>query len=258
MSFAISLQSEVLKTKRSASFWLSILAAGIMPAIFFLAFYFKPDGAIKSLQKDSWGTYFNWGWNVLNVFIFPMFVILICTLIPQIEFKNNAWKQVFASPQSLSSIYFSKFLTIHLMIFFFFLCFLSFMFSSAILTNLLNSKFSFFHSAVDWQRLAKLTVKTYISILGISAIQYCLSLRFKNFIAPVGIGLALLVGGLVAREAGWEHIFKVPFAHPLLTLEYLHRPARPFIENHEWNSILYFIAFMISGLIDLKFKKEKG
>ena len=258
MSFAISLQSEVLKTKRSASFWLSILAALIMPVIFFLVFYFKPDGAIKNLQKDPWGTYFSWGWGVLNVFIFPMFVILICTLIPQIEFKNNAWKQVFASPQSLGSIYFSKFLTIHLMIFFFFLCFISLMFLSAIFTNILNSNFSFFDKPVDWQRLGKLVCKTYISILGISAIQYCLSLRFKNFIAPVGIGLALLVGGLLAREVGWEHIYKVPFAHPFLTLQYLYKPARPFIENHEWNSILYFLAFITIGLLDLKFKKEKG
>ena len=258
MSFTISLQSEVLKTKRSASFWLSILAAGIMPVIFFLAFYFKPEGAVKNLQQDPWGTYFNWGWSVLNVFIFPMFVILICSLIPQIEFKNNTWKQVFASPQSLGNIYFSKFLTIHLMIFFFFLCFIALMFTSAILTTIINSNFAFFDKPVNWQMLGKLAFKTYISILGISAIQYCLSLRFKNFIAPVGIGLALLVGALVARQVGWEHIYKIPFAYPLLTQETFHRPGRPFIENHEWNSILYFLAFMLIGFLDLRFKREKG
>ena len=91
MSFTISLQSEVLKTKRSASFWLSILAALVMPVIFFLAFYFEPGGGVKELKQDPWGTYFGWGWGVLNVFIFPMFVILICTLIPQIVYKNNTW-----------------------------------------------------------------------------------------------------------------------------------------------------------------------
>lgn len=258
MSFSISLQSEVLKTKRSASFWLSILAASIMPVIFFLAFYFNPAESSKGLNNDPWGTYFSWGWMVLNAFIFPMFVILICTLIPQIEYKNNTWKQVFASPQSLGNIYFSKFLTIHLMIFFFFLCFIALMFISAILTTLLNSNFPFFDKPVNWQMLGKLVLKTYISILGISAIQYCLSLRLRNFIAPVGIGLALLVGSLVAREAGWSHIYKVPFAHPILTLQSLGKPARPFIENHEWNSILYFLAFMLIGFFDLRFKREKG
>lgn len=258
MSFSISLQSEVLKTKRSASFWLSILAAAIMPVIFFLAFYFNPKESSQGLNDDPWGTYFSWGWMVLNAFIFPMFVILICTLIPQIEYKNNTWKQVFASPQSLGNIYFSKFFTIHLMIFFFFLCFIALMFISAILTNMLNSSFPFFSKPVNWQMLGKLFIKTYISILGISAIQYCLSLRFKNFIAPVGIGLALLVGAIVARQVSWEHIYKVPYAHPLLTQESFRGTARPFIENHEWNSILYFIAFMMIVFLDLRFKREKG
>src|SRR5215203_2661196 len=178
MSFAISLQSEVLKTKRSASFWLSMIAAAMMPILFLLVHYFEPQGALKALEKDPWGTQFMWGWQSRNFFIFPLFVVLICTLIPQIEFKNNTWKQVFASPQSLGNIYFSKFLTIHLMIFFFFLCFIALMFTSAVLTTIINSNFAFFDKPVNWQMLGKLAFKTYISILGISAIQYCLSLRF--------------------------------------------------------------------------------
>ena len=258
MSFAISTQAEILKTKRSASFWLSIAAAAMMPGLFFLAHFFKPEGAIKALANDPWGTQFMWGWQSLNFFIFPLYVILICTLIPQIEFKNNTWKQVFASPQSLSNIYFSKFFTIHLMTFFFYLCFTSFMILSGILTNLINSDFNFLEKSINWQTLATLSFKSYLSILGISAIQYWFSLRFKNFIAPVGIGLALLVTSFIARQFNWEHIYKMPFAHPLLTQQNFGRVGRPLIENHEWNSILYFLAFIIIGLLDLKFKKEKG
>ena len=258
MNFAISVQSELLKTKRSASFWLSILAAAMMPVLFLLAHYFKPEGGIKALEKDPWGTQFMWGWQSVNFFIFPMFVILICALIPQIEFKNNAWKQVFASPQSLGNIYFSKFLSIHLMIFFFYLCFILFMILSAVMTNLLNSHFNFLEKSIDWQKLATMNFKSYLSILGISAIQYWLSLRFKNFIAPVGIGLALLVLAIIARQVGWEHIYKIPFAHPLLTQESFRSVGRPLIENHEWNSILYFAAFTLLGFFDLKFKKERG
>ena len=258
MSFTISLQSEVLKTKRSASFWLSISAAAMMPVLFFLIHYFKPEGGIKQLANDPWGTQFMWGWQSINFFIFPLFVILICTLIPQIEFKNNTWKQVFASPQSLGNIYFSKFMTIHLMIFFFYLSFILFMILSGVITNLLDSRFSFLHKSINWQKLATISLKSYLSILGISAIQYCLALRFKNFVAPVGIGLALLVLSIIARQVGWEHVYKMPYAHPLLTQETFRKTGRPFIENHEWNSILYFLAFILIGFVDLKFKKEKG
>lgn len=258
MSFAISIQSEVLKSKRSASFWLSIIAAAFMPIILFLALYFKPEGAIKQLQHDPWTMFFKWGWEALSVFIFPMFVILIATLIPQIEYKNNAWKQVFASPQSLASIFFSKFITIHFIIFFFYLLFTLLMTLSGITTGLFNNKFGFLENTIDWSNLSYLMLKTYVSILGISAIQYWLSLRFKNFIAPVGIGLALLVGSIIARQMGWEHIYKMPFAHPLLTLESFHGKNRPFLENHELNSIGYFVAFLALGFFDLKLRKEKG
>jgi hypothetical protein len=258
MSFSISLQSEVLKTKRSASFWLSILAAAFMPVILFLALFFEPEGAVKELQANPWGTFFKWAYMPLSAFIFPMFVILICTLIPQIEYKNNAWKQVFASPQSLGNIFFSKFLTIHLIMFFFYLLFTGFMILSGLLTNVLNDQFTFLQNSIDWNNMARLATKTYISILGISAIQYCLSLRFKNFIAPVGIGLALMVLSIVAMNVHWRHIAKLPFAYPFLTTQSIEHKNRPFLENHELNSIGYFAAFLLIGFLDARFRKEKG
>lgn len=258
MSLAISLQSEVLKTKRSASFWLSIIAAAFIPVLFFLAYFFKPDGAAKDLAPAPWVIHFKFGWQAMNAFIFPMYVILICTLIPQIEFKNNTWKQVFASPQSTANIYFSKFVTIHMMIFFFYLLFNMFMIMSGVLANLLNDQFNFFDHAIDWQSLIKLNFKTYVSVLGISAIQYWLSLRFKSFLAPVGIGLALLVLAFIALNYNWEHIYKLPFAHPILTLMSMDKPNRPFLENHELNSIGYFVSFLLLGFFDMRYRKTKG
>jgi hypothetical protein len=258
MSFAISLQSEVLKTKRSASFWLCMIAAAMMPVLFFLVHFFKPEGGLKVLQKDPWGTQFMWGWESVQFFIFPLFVILICALIPQIEFKNNTWKQVFASPQSVGNIYFSKFLTIQLMIFFFYLCFALLMILSAVMTNVLDSRFNFLEKSINWQELAIINFKSYLSVLGIIAIQYWLSLRFKNFIAPVGIGLALLVLSIIAYQVRWEHVYKIPFAHPILTQVSFRKTGAPLIENHEWNSIIYFVTFLLIGFLDTKFKKEKG
>jgi hypothetical protein len=129
---------------------------------------------------------------------------------------------------------------------------------SGVMTNLLDSRFHFLENSIDWQTLAKMTFKSYLSILGISAIQYWVSLRFKNFIAPMGIGLALLVLSIIARQVGWEHVYKIPFAHPLLTHESFYKTDAPLIENHEWNSILYFVAFLLIGFFDQKFKREKG
>jgi lantibiotic transport system permease protein len=256
MSFAISVRAEILKTKRSAAFWLSVLGAGFIPLIFFLMYFFKPDVIATQLKNNAWENHFMAGWQSLSAFLLPMFIILTCSLIPQIEFKNNTWKQVFASPQSLGNIFFSKFLTIHLMILFCFLLFNLFMMISAVTVNLVNKNYQFLSQPIDWIFLVKLSFKTYMSILGISAIQYWISLRFKNFITPIGIGLALLITSLILLR--WEHIYKVPYAHPVLTFMEIKKKQSSLLANHEWNSIGYFIAFTALAFADMKFRKEKG
>lgn len=260
MSFIVATQSELLKTKRSSAFWLSVISASLIPFVFFLVYYFK----VPNLGNDPWQAHFTTSWQILNAFLFPMYIVLICTLIPQIEYKNNTWKQVFSAPQSFGTIYFSKFLTIHLMVFFLYLLFNVLMIFVALLVNALNAKFTFFHHSIDWPALLKLNFKTYVSILGISAIQYWLSLRFKNFIAPMGIGLALVIAALVANGFRWEHIDKIPYAYPVRTLQHLflprgaNIPKRPFLENHEWNSIGYFVVFTVLAFLDMRFRKAKG
>ncbi len=258
MSFALSLQSELLKTKRTASFWLSILGAALIPTIFFLKCVLDPAEAAPAFQATPWKTYFKIAWEALSTFLLPMYIILICALIPQIEFKNNAWKQVFASPQSTSQIFFSKFLTVHLMILLCYALFNALIIISGVSVNLIHSQYAFLDHSIDWLSLMQLNAKIYISILGISAIQFWLSLRFKSFIGPVGIGLALLVGSIMAGGFRWEHVYKLPHAHPILTLMSMKGKGTFVLENHELNSIGYFVFFTLLGFLDLNFRKEKG
>jgi len=142
------------------------------------------------------------------------------------------------------------------MILFCFLLFNIFLIGSGILANLLNRKYTFFSSPVDWEMLLRTNFKSYISVLGISGIQYWLSLRFKNFIASIGIGLALLITALILMN--WEHIYKVPHAFPLLTFDAVFKKRHRLLENHEWNSIAYFIAFTVLAFFDTKYRKERG
>jgi lantibiotic transport system permease protein len=258
MSLLLSLRSEILKTRRTASFWLSVIGAFFIPAMFFLVYAFKPVSSLKHLKFAPWAIHFAQGWQYLNAFLFPMYIILVCALIPQIEFKNNTWKQVFASPQSTGSIYFSKFLTIHIMILFSYILFNFFMITTALGVNLIHKNFPFIEQHIDWKGLMRLNLKTYISILGISAIQFWLGLRFKNFIAPVGIGLALLIGSIIATGMQWEHVAKIPYAHPVLTLRAMMTGHSRGMQDHDWYSIGYFVVFTLLGFFDLNYRKEKG
>lgn len=257
-SFINTVRADIIKSKRSASFWLSLIGAAFIPTIFLLAYLIKPEGVIKEMKVRPWEQHFFQGWQVLSFFLLPMFIVLICSLLVQIEYKNNTWKQVYTAPQSLGNVFFSKFLSVHFMILFCFVMFTLFMVLAAVIPNIVHSKFPFFSHSMDIPAFIKLNVKTYISILGISAIQFWISLRFKNFIVPLGIGLGLLISAIIAQGFKWEHVFKHPFAAPALTFMWYPRPDRPYLENHEWNSIAWFLVITALAFWDLRNRKELG
>jgi hypothetical protein len=210
------------------------------------------------MQLQPWELHFIQGWQAFAAFLLPMFVILICSQIPQIEYKNNTWKQVFASPQSIGNIFFSKYAAILIMLLFLFLMFNLFMILAGIVPNLFFSKYTFLEKTVDWATLIKLNFKTFISLLAIISIQYWMGLRFRNFIAPIGIGLALLVTALILSS--WEHVDKLPYAFSFLTFTSSVSKTElsgPLLQNHELNSIGYFIFFSIIAFLDMRFRKER-
>ena len=260
MSLLISTRTELIKTKRSAAFWLSLIGSMIIPLILFLMYTLRSNKKFEQYQEDGWHRHFMEGWQVFTIFLLPMFVILICSLIPQIEYKNNTWKQVFASPQKISSIFFSKYLAIIIMVLFLFLAFNLFLILSAVVPNLMYEKYGFLDHAIGWMDLFRINVKTFVSLLAIIAIQYWFGLRFRNFIVPMALGLGLLIVALTLIGT-WEHVDKVPYAFPAQSLfsEGKGDPlAGPFLKNHEWNSIGYFIFFTLLAFWDMKFRKERG
>ncbi len=122
MNFIHSLQSEWLKTKRSAASWLCIIGGFFIPFIYLIAFL-KNNTSINKYPDHIWETHFNELWHNMAIFLLPMGVILASSLITQMEFKNNTWKQLHASPQSYPTIFLSKYSVIFLMTVKFFLFF---------------------------------------------------------------------------------------------------------------------------------------
>lgn len=257
MSLFISLQTELIKTKRSAALWLAVLGAGMIPLIYFLFYVFKPATAAQRLGPAAWEGHFLQGWQAFSGFLLPMFVILICSLVPQIEYKNNAWKQVYASPQSLGNIFFSKYLAIVLMILVLFVMFNVFMIMAGYIPNLFHSQLTFFKSPVPVMKILSLSGHTFISLLAIISLQYWFSLRFRNFIVPIGVGLGLLVATLVAM--GWEHVDKLPYSYPYLSFtKFVEAGSSGVLFKHEVYGIVYFIVFTLIGFLDMKMRKERG
>lgn len=254
-SFFINTKTEWLKTKRTAAMWISLLGAGFIPLLSFLIYTFKPDHFVKALYKDPWGELIFQSWQSASVFLLPMYVILATSLIVQIEYRNNTWKQVYTSPRSYADIYFSKFIVIQAMIICCFILFNIFMIIAGYATSLINSNYHFTEKEIPWRRLCILSARLYISSLAITSIQYWLSLRLKNYIAPLGIGLALLITGIMLLQ--WEKIYYYPYAYTALTFFRGNNPeVNTGLNKNEWFSLGWFIIILLLGFIDSITKKE--
>jgi hypothetical protein len=54
----------------------------------------------------------------------------------------------------------------------------------------------------------------FLAALGITAIQFYVSFRFRNFIWPAGFGLLMTITAVALVR--WEHIRKFPYAWPMV------------------------------------------
>lgn len=94
--------------------------------------------------------------------------------------------------------------------------------------------------------------------LAIVALQYTISVRFRNFLIPVGFGFMLWVGTLAALSWRWN--FLIPYSYTML--EYLKegasdKVAAPAVDIHAM-AIGYFLLFTIAGYWLFATRKEKG
>ncbi|MES2881875.1 MAG: ABC transporter permease, partial [Bacteroidota bacterium] len=114
MSLLASLRSETLKAKRTAAIYVTIIAAVFAPFMTMLDAVFGEgvlaDGGATTIFNRMMTDKF----EITGVAMFPLFIILICTLLAQVEYRNNTWKQLLSSPQKKVNVFLSKFITTHL------------------------------------------------------------------------------------------------------------------------------------------------
>ncbi len=254
MNLLITLRSEILKSKRTASFYLTIIAAALIPFIFVLDVMF--DGISAEHKKDPFNAIFREGFINTGFVIFPLFVILISTLLPQIEFRNNAWKQVLASPQTKLNVFMSKYLNIHLLIVVFLVAHNIFMFVAAIAMHFIDPTLNLLNQPLDVYTVVANNLNTYVTLLAVGVIQFWVGLRFRNFILPIGIGFALwFMGTLMALELHWSMADYFPHSFHIYSIFENRKPQLPTIQLR---SVMYAAVFLVLGFIDFRTRSRKS
>jgi len=245
MSILTSLRSEILKTKRTISFYFTLVGAAIVPCIYLINVAFDD---ISETRKDPFNAMFKVSAEVNGLVFFPLFVVLICTLMPQMEYKNNTWKQVFASPQTKANIFIAKFLNIHMLLLVFLVANHAFMFLVAVATHFIMPDLNLLNQPLNGHTLLVNSANSYITIFAICAIQFWFGLRFRNFIVPIALGLALwITGTLMVFEYHSVYAKYFPYSFHIFANA---TQVKSQLNQVEWTSLAYSILFLALGFID--------
>lgn len=252
MKMIIAVRSEWLKLKRTTVFYLCFILAALLPLMLLISTSTDAQPMLH-FKTGPWG-YFIWqGWQGVQLIMLPLYLVLICTLLPQIEYRNHTWKQVFAAPQPAPRIFGARLVTMQLLLLLFLLLHNVFILLVAMIANLIHPELQLFHHTPDWSGLLYDNAKSYLSVLGMGTAVFWVGLRARSFIVPIGIGVCLwAIGMMLIFEYRWAHVDRWPFAYPVLF--FLPKFADK-VPAMMWCSILY--ALLFCGLACIDFSRRR-
>ncbi|MCV6631166.1 MAG: ABC transporter permease [Flavobacteriaceae bacterium] len=246
--FSKSIKNEALKLKNTFALWLSIISALFIPIIYFLYYFFKHKSLVPGEGVNPWNKFIMDQIMSASPLLVPFFIILITSLIIQIEHKSSAMKYLFSLPSPKWSIYFGKLLVAVGLILFTYLLFFGAMLVSGNLVGYIHPELGLIDHTPDYQKPMLLLFRSFLAILGILGIQFLLSFRIKNFIIPLGIGMVLVITGLIVYSA--EESLYFPYAYNMLSLYPIGNEEASlelWFPKVSIISIIYFVGFSVFG-----------
>lgn len=254
MNLLLSLRSEILKSKKTASFYLALVAGGLGPVTSMLDLIF--DGVPAEDRNLLLHKMFTTRFQMTGFLLLPLFVVLVCTLLPQIEYKNNAWKQVLTSPQTKSNVWVAKFLNVHLLILLFLLTNQLSMFAVAVVLHFMQPSLNLLHQPVNGYAVFLTVANSYATLLALCTIQFWLGIRFKNFVVPVAIGLSLwFIGSLMVMQFETRVALYFPYSFHVYSSFPKYGSHLPAVQ---WTSLGYAVLFLIAGFVDFQKRRMTG
>lgn len=251
-----AISAEWIKRRRTFSHWMVIAGGFFIPSIICIVLLCYPD-KYQSLQQSGhfWEHFIRKAWNMFSFFFLPMGVVLAVSLITQLEFRSNTWKQLQATPASYPTIFFSKLIVLLLMLLQLFLLFNAGLLIAAFLPPLFYTDLSFPWYPLPVQYLVATNLHYYLFCIPLLLLQYLISLQSRNFLIPIGTGLALVVFGMFVLS--WRYAYLIPPAYT--ALYYIRSGQEPILlKNLYLYSFIYSILFLSSGYLLFIWKKDKS
>jgi lantibiotic transport system permease protein len=257
--FIDALHGEWLKQRGSLAAWMVVCGAFFTPAIILVLRLFQFESlSVLYARPDFWTQLWHSAWESAAIFFLPMGTVLATSLIVQIEYRNNGWKQVRTLPLGTATIFFSKLAIVLSMLAQFLALFLLGIWLAAAIPAWIVPGLSMPDAPLPAGAFLRDLAAYFVGCLPIVALQYALSLQVRNFIAPLGVEFLLWVGSIAALSSRWGVLS--PYAYTML--EYLrHQPdgkLPPPMFDPRMLAAGYALLFTAAGFALFATRRQKG
>ncbi|MDR2236402.1 MAG: redoxin domain-containing protein [Chryseobacterium sp.] len=239
---------EWLKTKGLGLTYMAIVLGGLIPLLNFIPEFFRsPFMTEEELPYSIFESAISG--DSLKSFTFFMLLILIIIAgnrIAQTDHKNNGWQLMETQPVSRFQLYFAKYIVL---IIIGLLCILSY-FGFNIILALMDY---YIHpnaaKLLDFDAvwMMKSITRIFITILGIAALQLCVSVVFPGFIWSFLIGCLGLASNITSMVQKQSYFFNPYSSLYNFSKSVEVRDLNRFISYSEYLSLFWMVVFLTIG-----------
>ena len=202
------------------AFWSSILLPLLLCLLLFIGFYSKNDQLAHEPGIMLWLQFAGAILGIMGSLILPMLIVFVAFSVNNIEHKADTWKSLFSLPISKLSVYGAKYLYAFFLIFVCLALFVLFTLGFGNLLSVVKPSLRFSEYHIEGL-LTRVYFKLFLASLGILSIQFLLSLLFRDFLKPMGIGFICTITGDILAGNGWKYAYLFPYSHPFLAIQSL-------------------------------------
>lgn len=253
MIILASLHSEWSKLRHSSAFTLCLLTAFLIPVLAIIQFGISGE-TLPQLISDPFNLYLARSIRGLTLLTLPLLAVFLCILIPQIEYRNNGWKQILVTPQPKAFVFLSKFMIVHSLLLAFMLVSNVLLVAGAMAVATLQPQVNFHQYPVDWPAWFVNNMISYSSILALTSFVFWIGIRSRNFLVPIGISVVMWIATVAIAENDVNSTVGVhfPFAFPALMSLKKYEDVRELLA---WRSLGYEVVFFLLGLMEFVYTK---
>ena len=198
MSFISLIFIEITKLKRSQALLMSLLCP-LAVVMLQLAFVMESSG--QFIEEKGWTIYWQATVGLWYMFMLPLYIALITTLVNHIEHKSNGLRLMASMPIDMWRLFLAKFIVSW-----------GFILFSSLVMYFLTSASIIFMTLLGYEGQDAFTspflshlYKIAIAALPILAIGHILSWRFKNIVLPLAVGVVMTISSMkmIGSEVYW-------------------------------------------------------